>query len=479
MTVEERIEELRRIELVGALSDERLRWIAERADPRVFEPGDAVFTEGAMPSEFFFLLDGRVETTSRIGGPDGDGDEASVVLHRPYTFLGAISLLNGLPYPGTSRVAETTRVLALGEDDFNDLIRDEPSVRRTVLRSFQPVFERWGQIQGQREKLAALGELSAGLAHELNNPASAAGRAAHELAAALAAVQAGVGRLAERGVTPQALAKLSRVAARAREAAADAEDVDALDRSDREDEVAAVLSEHGVPDPWDLAGDLVEVGLDQACAKAVAASVEPGVAAEALVWVAAGARAEALARELSEATGRIATLVGAVKEYSYMDQAPSQDVDVNRGIKTTLTVLLHKLKQGDVRISKQLDPDLPPIHAYGSELNQVWTNLLDNAIDAVDGDGTISIRTARDGDAVLVQITDDGPGIPEDVRSRIFEPFFTTKDVGSGTGLGLDVAWRIVVQRHHGDIRVDSRPGETRFTVRLPRDGVVANGGSS
>ena len=479
MTVEERIAELRRIDLVATLDDERLRWIAEQGEDRVYAPGDVIFHEGAMPTHFFFLLDGVVETTTKLGG----GDEASVVSHRPYTFIGAISLLNGLPYTATSRVVEATRAIAITEDAFNDLVRDEPVVRRGVLQTFQPVFQRWGQIQGQREKLAALGEMSAGLAHELNNPASAAGRAAHELAAALAAVQAGVGTFAERGVAPESLAKLAAIAARAREVAADAEEVDALERSDREDEVASVLEQHGVPDPWDLAGDLVEVGIDRSCAEAVAAAVEPDVAADALSWVAAGARAEALARELSEATGRISTLVGAVKEYSYMDQAPSQDVDVNRGIKTTLTVLLHKLKKGDVRLVKELDDDLPQIHAYGSELNQVWTNIIDNAIDAIDGDGTITIRTYRDGTgSVVVEITDDGPGIPEDVQSRIFEPFFTTKDVGEGTGLGLDVAWRIVVQRHHGDIRLESRPGETRFTVRIPPDGITngaATGGSS
>ena len=473
MTVEERIEELRRIDLVAGLPDDRMRWLAEQAEDRVYEAGETIFVEGEMPTHFHFLLDGVVETTSRTRGDD----EASVVSHRQYTFIGGIALMNGLPHVATSRVLRRTRVISITEETFNDLIRDDAAVRRGVLRTFQPVFERWGQIQGQREKLAALGEMSAGLAHELNNPASAAGRAAHELASALAAVQAGIGRFADRGVPPATLAQLARTAATAREKAAGAEQLDALERSDRESEVGDVLATHGVEDAWDLAADLVDAGVDRACAEAITATVPPEAAADALTWVAAGARAEGLARELSEATGRIATLVGAVKEYSYMDQAPSQDVDVNRGIKTTLTVLLHKLKKGDVRIVKELEPDLPQIHAYGSELNQVWTNLIDNAIDAVAGDGTITIRTAsHGGDSVVVEIADDGPGIPEDVQSRIFEPFFTTKDVGKGTGLGLDVAWRIVVQRHHGDLRVESRPGETRFTVRLPRNGIAGNG---
>jgi signal transduction histidine kinase len=470
MTVEERVEELRRIEALRELPDTRLTWIAERATDHVYEPGDTVFREGDMPTSFFFLFDGRLESSSRMD----DGDEVTVVSHREYSFLGGIALLNGAPYPGTTRALTRARALTISADAFNELMVGEAALRHAVLQTFRPVFERFGQIQAQREKLAALGEMSAGLAHELNNPASAAARAAQELAGAIGEVQRGIGRFAESGVPPDKMAKLAETADRARLAAATAEEVDALDRSDLEDELAGVLRGHGVDEPWDLAADLVDAGIDPSCVDAVAACVGAEVAPDALRWVAAGARAEALARELSEATGRIGDLVRAVKEYSYMDQAPSQDVDVNRGIKTTLTVLQHKLKKGDVRIDKQLSPELPQIHAYGSELNQVWTNLIDNAIDAVDGDGTITIRTKSDGDHVLVEVGDDGPGIPAEAQSRVFEPFFTTKDVGDGTGLGLDVAWRIVVQRHHGDIRVDSRPGATRFTVRLP-----ANGGSA
>jgi signal transduction histidine kinase len=398
-----------------------------------------------------------------------DGEQMSVADHQTYTYIGAISLVADMPYPGTTRTLAPTRILALQRADFDELIQQEADVRRTVLSRFQPIFSRWGQMRGQREKLAALGEMSAGLAHELNNPASAAGRAAQDLGTALAQVQDGVGRFAERGLAPDRLAELAHVAARARAVAAAAEPLDALDRSDLEGELADALSEHGVPDAYDLAPDLVDAGIDRSCAEAVAANVGPALAADALAWVAAGARAEGLARELTEATGRISTLVGAVKEYTYMDQAGEQDVDVHRGLETTLTVLGHKLRKGDIRVVRDLHPGLPRIYGYGSELNQAWTNLLDNAIDALDGKGTITLRTGPDGpDGVRVEIVDDGPGIPEDVKARIFEPFFTTKDVGKGTGMGLDVTRRIIVQHHNGDLRVDSRPGETRFIVRLP-----------
>jgi signal transduction histidine kinase len=466
VTTEEKIAELRRIDLLDEVSGERLRWIAERTELRRYDNGDTLFEEGGTPEVFFFVLDGRVESLTRV---DAAADQVSVVDHQTYTYIGGISLVADMPYPGTTRVLAPTRVLALPRADFDELLRDEASVRRTILSRFQPIFSRWGQLQGQREKLAALGEMSAGLAHELNNPASAAGRAAADLAGALAQVQDGVGRFATAGLAPATLAQLADTAARARGVAAAAEPLDALERSDREDELATALSEHGVPDAWDLAPDLVEAGIDRSCAEAVAASVGPGLAADALAWVAAGARAETLTRELAEATGRIATLVGAVKEYTYMDRAGEQDVDVHRGLETTLTVLGHKLKKGDVRVVRELQPELPRIYGYGSELNQVWTNLLDNAIDAVDGHGTITLRSCTDGpDHVMVEIVDDGPGIPDELQSRIFEPFFTTKDVGQGTGMGLDVSWRIVVRRHGGDLRVVSQPGETRFVVRLP-----------
>jgi signal transduction histidine kinase len=463
LPVDERVVELGRIDLLSEVGEDRLRWLAERVDPRLYAE-ENIFAEGEDPVEFFFLLDGRVESMTRI-----DGEQMGALEHDNYTYLGGISLLADTTYPGTTRVLAPTRVLALPRADFDQLLQDEPTVRRTILSRFQPIFSRWGQMRGQREKLAALGEMSAGLAHELNNPASAAGRAAQELGTALAQVQDGIGRFAAEGLPSDRLAKLAEVAARARAVAATAEPLDALDRSDLEAELADALGEHGVADAYELAPDLVDAGIDRSCAEAVAANAGPALAADALAWVAAGARAEGLARELTEATGRISTLVGAVKEYTYMDQAGEQDVDIHRGLETTLTVLGHKLRKGDIRVVRELQPGLPTIYGYGSELNQAWTNLLDNAIDALDGKGTITIRTCTDGPGhVRVEIVDDGPGIPEDVQSRIFEPFFTTKDVGKGTGMGLDVTWRIVVQRHGGDLRVDSRPGETKFLVRLP-----------
>jgi hypothetical protein len=335
-----------------------------------------------------------------------------------------------------------------------------------VLSRFQPIFSRWGQMRGQREKLAALGEMSAGLAHELNNPASAAGRAAQDLGTALAQVQDGVGRFAERGLAPDRLAELAHVAARARAVAAAAEPLDALDRSDLEGELADALSDHGVPDAYDLAPDLVDAGVDRACAEAVADNVGPELAAEALAWVAAGARAENLARELAEATGRISTLVRAVKEYTYMDRDGEQDVDVHRGLETTLTVLGHKLRRGDVRVVRELQPGLPTIYGYGSELNQAWTNLLDNAIDALDGKGTITLRTSTDGPATSAsRSSTTAPGSP--TRSSSGSSSRSSRPRTSARG--PDGPRRDLAHHRPAPPRRPARgvaPGDTRFVAR-------------
>jgi signal transduction histidine kinase len=318
----------------------------------------------------------------------------------------------------------------------------------------------------QREKLMALGKISAGLAHELNNPAAAMRRAADNLRQAITSVRAAVLRL-DKGGLPHAarlfLAHLDKDwVTQAGEHAA----LDTLERSEREEEFAAWLEDHNVPNAWDLSAGLVDAGCDRAMLEEIGKQIPAEFLADAFVRMTASFTISRLIEEIESSAGKISELVRAVKEYSYMDQMPEQEVDVHQGIENTLIMLRYRLKHG-VEVVRNYDRTLPLICARGSELNQVWTNLISNAIDAMNGEGKLCIRTARESACALVEVVDNGPGIPKEIQTRIFEPFFTTKPVGEGTGLGLDMVYRIV-KNHHGDISFESQPGETRFAVRIP-----------
>ena len=317
----------------------------------------------------------------------------------------------------------------------------------------------------QRDKLMALGKLSAGLAHELNNPAAAARRAAADLRLAFESARNARLHLDGRGISTEEhvyLAKMECDWAKNHPTVA----LDSLDRSDRVDEITNWLEKHRVPEPWNLAASLVDASCDIATLEELAARFNAEALVDVLNRLTAAFTIARLTDEVENSTARISELVRAIKEYSWMDQAPETEVDVHGGIESTLIMLGYRLKQG-VNVTRQYDRNAPRVCASGSELNQVWTNLIDNAIDAMNGKGELRIRTASEYDRVLVEIGDNGPGIPPEIRDQIFDPFFTTKPVGEGTGLGLDTVWRIV-QKHRGEIRVESQPGDTRFQVRLP-----------
>jgi signal transduction histidine kinase len=460
------VEELRRVEGFELLAEARLRQLAARGQELHYETGDFVFRQGELAETVYILLDGDLETYVTQDGRD----VLTTAHHRHHTLIGVVSALTGEPFLATTRALAPSRVAAIAAVDFRQATRQETRFEQSVLQLFGPVYARMEAEQRQREKLAALGGLAAGLAHELNNPAAAARRTAAELGVRVRELQEGVLRLADLGATPEQLRALVALAAEAREA--ERPQLSALEASDREQELGDVLDRHGVTDGWDLAAELVAAGLDARWVERAAEASGDERLVAALGWLGAALTADTLVRELDDATERISELVQAVKEYSYMDRAPEQDVDVHDGIERTLTILGHKLKQGNVRVERDYDRFAPRITAYASELNQVWTNLLDNAISAVDGDGTITVRTRARDDSVLVEVVDDGPGIPPEVQTRVFEPFFTTKEVGEGTGLGLEIAYRIVVDHHRGEIKVESHPGETRFVVRLPVNGV-------
>ncbi|HKF44556.1 MAG TPA: ATP-binding protein [Thermoanaerobaculia bacterium] len=338
---------------------------------------------------------------------------------------------------------------------------------RRRMRQLEVAFLNQEMALRQSEKLATLGGLAAGVAHELNNPAAAARRASEQLRDAFARLQEAERKIASACISPADREALTRLDAEARQRAAKPSDLDPLARSDREAAVEEWLEDRGVPNPWELSPALAAQGLDPAALESLAGSLPAGSVAPIVTWASAVFPVYSLLHEIGEGTSRISEIVGALKSYSYVGQAPVQAVNLHEGIDNTLVILRNKLKAG-IAVRRDYAADLPHIAAFGSELNQVWTNILDNAADAMSGRGEIRIRTRRENGWAVVEIEDDGPGIPEDVQPRIFDPFFTTKPVGKGTGLGLSTSHAIVTGKHRGAIGVESRPGRTKFTVRLP-----------
>lgn len=458
------IEELRTLFLFEAFSDEQLAWLQGTAEEVVLAAGSQVLVEGEPTDYLWVLLEGQVQIFRGVGGQE-------VVIEtttRPSTWAGWLPMFDGAS-PISMRTPIESRMLRIGKEGVRHMLAAGFPVATHLLNGIVVGVQSFEAIARQQEKLAALGKLSAGLAHELNNPAAAAERAASRLREALRDRDARGLALGHRLDEAQAAA----LTTLAREASARPHAVlDPLARSDREDALGVWLDDHGVPEGWDLVGTLVEAGVEEGDLDRLAEIVPAAALSASVGWLCASLEGEALATAVARAAERISELVQAIKDYTYMDRAPVQDVDVHKGLDDTLAVMRPALKADGVEVERRYAPDLPRITAFGSALNQVWTNLIDNAIDAVaempPDQRRITITTGREGDGVAVEIADTGPGIPPEVRDRIFDPFFTTKPLGKGTGLGLDTTYRVVVREHGGDLRVDSRPGETRVRVRLP-----------
>lgn len=454
-------EALRSVELFDDLPDERIEELAALACEQTASAGEIFVDQGQVPQLLSVLVEGRIEWSVEL-----NGERVVLAMRDAPTYFGAMNLLLDQPIEARGQAVAPSRLVSLDGAAFRDLLREEPSVKRRTLALVGPVLRNAEAQLRQRERLASLGTLAAGLAHELNNPAAAAQRSAAELARAIEILASTISRFVSSGVERAEAEQLVALQQEALAGVGSAPVTDRLALADREDELARSLDAQG-QEGWRLAPVLAEAGLDEGWIDRVAALAGPATGA-ALDWVTASLSARGLAAEVEASAERISKIVSAVKDYTYMDRGELQDVDVNAGLESTLTILKHKVKQGDVTIVREYDPKLPRVPAAGSELNQVWTNLLDNALDAVDGKGTITIRTGAVGDErVVVEIEDDGPGIPADAQSRVFEPFYTTKPAGSGTGLGLDISRRIVIG-HRGSIVLTAAPGRTRFTVSLP-----------
>ncbi|MGO9488235.1 MAG: sensor histidine kinase [Solirubrobacteraceae bacterium] len=461
------IEELRAFDLFEGLDDARLADVAAHAEIADYEPGDLIADQGQVEHAVYLLLDGTAETFTETDGraePSGE--------HVAPTWLGAIGALTGAPLGVRVMAATPVRLASISTEDFFELAVQNRSIMQLVLARVRPVVGRITAIEQNRERLESLGTMAAGLAHELNNPAAAARRSSAALADALDVLGSTIGVFVESGIERGEAERLVEIQREVLAAAAAAVPRSALQAADAEDALTDALAEAGIPDGYSLAEPLARAGVDGALLSRIAALAGPATEA-AVRWIAASLEARELAGELAESTERMSALVGAVKSYAYMDRGGLVEVDLREGIENTLTILGHKLKRTTIEVRREYDPALPHLQAYGAELNQVWTNLLDNAIDALGETGTITIAARRDGECVEIDVSDDGPGIPGEIRERVFDPFFTTKEVGRGTGLGLDTTRRIVVDRHRGSLTVDSEPGRTVFRVRLPLDGAT------
>jgi signal transduction histidine kinase len=450
---------LRRIEIFSDLSEEGLRWIAEKSEELQLRPGE-VFIEVGNPAEMLFIiLEGEIRF-QLSGGPD-----APVYRVPAGQVTGLLPFSRMTQYRGTGQAILPTRGLLLHKNFFPEMLQRMPQLGQRFVGLLADRIRETTRVETQRDKMAALGKLSAGLAHELNNPAAAAQRATANLRETLESVRDASIRLARHALSPEQRETILRFEREAGEYKS-AVPVDPLTQSDREEQIVGWLERHQVPDAWKMAPVLADVGVDVPRLESLAAEVGDSVLNDALIRIASLISVARLIGEIEHSTKRISELVRAVKEYSHMDRPAMQETDVHQGLENTLTMLGHQLKRG-VQVVREYDKNLPLICAYGGELNQIWTNLIDNAIDAMHGQGELRVRTAREIDYVLVEISDNGPGIPADVLPHIFDPFFTTKGVGEGTGLGLDTACRIV-RNHHGDIRISSVPGNTQFRVYLP-----------
>jgi signal transduction histidine kinase len=450
--------ELLRFSLFANLPDDQIAWFISQSQDLPLKPDEVYVQRGDPADAMFVILDGQLEVRGELAG------SLITILYKPGDVTGALPFSRMKQFPVTGRAVTSGRVLRFPASQFPALVQKMPELAGRLVALMSDRVREATRIEQQRDRLAALGKLSAGLAHELNNPASAARRAASHLRASLKQIKAASQELGARDLTPAQKAEIEKLENWLLQK--DDPPPDALTLSALEDQLEGVLRSHDQEELWQLSANLARKGVSPEQLESLFASLNPDAARAALVRISALLEVFGLLHEIESSTARISDLVCAIKEYTFMDQAPVQNVDVVRSLETTLTILNHRLKRG-VEVERDYQPIPLLVDSFGSELNQVWTNIIDNAIDAMHGQGKLRVRTYRDDSCVVIEIGDNGPGIPVSIQPHIFEPFFTTKGVGEGTGLGLDTVQRIV-KKHRGNVQVSSKPGDTRFQIFLP-----------
>lgn len=471
-------DELRTLFLFEALSDDQLAVLCANGHIQEFQPGPIIL-EGDPATCFYVLIEGELMMSKLSGGQDIETNRTS----QRGVYCGAWRAFTGgnqKSYDASVHVTKPSRFFVMDAPVFAKFMKDQFPMAVHLLDGIAVGTDRTRRIIDNREKLLALGRLSAGLTHQLNNPAAAIARAADELRGRIARMRGKLVMLADGTVSPETLNALVRLQEAVAEQVAKSasEHMTALETSDREDAIGEWLEDHDVGGGWDIAPSLVEGGIDTDWLERIAATAEEldssASLEEAVRWISYTIESELLMNQISEASKRISALVADAKQYSRMDRAPFDVTNVHELLRSTLVMFADRLTKdgkhpGAINVVKEFDQSLPEIPCFPGDLNQVWTNIIDNALAAMRAEGgTLTIRTCKEENMARVEICDTGPGIPEEVREHIFEPFFTTKPVGEGTGLGLDLAWNIVVKKHRGDLRVESAPGDTRFIVLLP-----------
>jgi len=450
--------ELRRVPAFADLPDDQIVWFISQSEEMHVKAGDTYVREGDPADAMFVILEGEFQWRGVFSG------DPVVLPGKPGDVTGVLPFSRMKQFTVTGRALTDGRVLKFPVSRFPELVQRMPELTTRLVGVMSDRIRELTRFEQQRERLASLGKLSAGLAHELNNPASAAKRAASQLRNMLKKIRDASLELGKRDLTAAQKAEIEKMEALFTQS--DVVPPDALTISDLEDQIDSLLRSRGQNDLWQLAAELARRSIKPEMLESLLASLDADTARAALVRIAASVEIASLLNAIESSTSRISDLVGAIKEYTHMDQAAVQDVDVVKSLETTLTILNHKLKQG-VAVQREYERAPLLVNSFGSELNQVWTNIIDNAIDAMGGKGELRVRTYRQDSCAVIEIRDNGPGIPPEIKPHIFEPFFTTKGVGEGTGLGLDTAQRIV-KKHRGSIHVSSTAGETCFQVWLP-----------